>query len=458
MHWTLDSRRLPGHRPLMGRRGEEERAPLLPPFFPLALLPSLALLAGCGGDGGSGPSALSPVPVLNRVSPDSLHQADGTAQLSLFGDGFVQGSRVLWNGVERTPIFVSDRTLRLSFEAGGLEALGEVGVAVRNPSPGGGTSAAHNVRVVPPHTCTAAGPSCLARLEARPGRFVRYYRSFDLTLPNPSIRRALFVIHGLDRNVTYNFSTGIVVAESRNALREMVVISPHFQASDDNPAPDEYYWATGGWARGHLSLTGGPTPRVSSYEVVDQILEQLADPSVFPALEEIVVAGHSAGGQYVHRFASGSPVEAEVSGLRFRYVVANPSTFLYLGPERPDGSGGFAIPEPGACPDYNAWHRGLENRNTYMNRLTDEEIRSNLVGRDLRILLGTSDTGSTDLDVTCGGMFQGEHRYARGLNILAYMDAFFPGHGHRGYEVLGVGHSSRQMFSSFRGIQAIFDP
>ena len=424
----------------------------------LALLISLAILGGCGGDGGPGPSAPSPLPVLSRVSPDSLHQADANAQLTLRGSGFVRDSRVLWNGVERTPAYVDHGTLRLSFEAADLQALGDVEVAVRNPAPGGGTSVAHSIRVVPPHTCTVAGPGCLARLEVTPGLFVRYYRSFDLTLPNPSIRRALFVIHGLDRNVTHNFSTGIVVGESRNALREMVVIAPHFQASDDNPASDEYYWATGGWARGHLSLTGGPTPRVSSYEVVDRILQQLADPSIFPTLEEIVVAGHSAGGQYVHRFASGSPVEAEVSGLRFRYVVANPSTFLYLGPERPDGSGGFAVPERGDCPDFNDWHRGLENRNTYMNRLTGEEIRTNLVERDVRILLGTNDTGSADLDVTCGGMLQGEHRYARGLNILAYMDAFYPGHGHRGYEVPGVGHSSRQMFGSFNGIKAIFDP
>ena len=424
------------------------------------MLPSFLLL-GCGDGEGGGPaepSAPNPVPVLNALSPDSLHQVDGSAELSLLGNGFVQGSRVLWNGLERTPTFVNDRTLRLSFDPENLESLEEAQVAVRNPAPGGGSSGVLTLRVVPPRTCNVVGPSCLERFEVNPGLFVRYYRSFEIARPNPQIRRILIVIHGLNRNPGSLFSTGILVAEARNMLRETLVLSPYFQALDDNPSADEYYWATGGWARGHLSLTGGTTPRVSSYEVVDRILRVMVDASAFPALEEIVVAGHSAGGQYVHRFASGSPVENEIPRLRYRYVVANPSTFLYLGPERPDGDGGFGIPDVEACPTYNRWHRGLEDRNTYMNRLAPEEIRANLMGRDLRILLGTADTGTADLDMTCGGMLQGEHRYDRGLKIMAYMDAFFPGHGHREYQVWGVGHSSRQMFTSVPGIQAAYDP
>jgi hypothetical protein len=422
---------------------------------------SFLLVVGCAGGEGSGPtepSAPNPVPVLSATSPDSLHQVDESAELSLLGTGFVPGSRVLWNGVERAPTFVNDRTLRLSVGAHDLEALGEVQVAVRNPTPGGGSSESRAVRVVPPRTCTAAGPACLQRFEVNPGLFVQYYRSFEIARLNPQIRRVLIIVHGLDRNSGSLFTTGILVAEARNNLRETLVLSPYFQALDDNPSPDEYYWATGGWARGHLSLTGGPTPRVSSYEVVDRILRVMADTSVVPALEEVVVAGHSAGGQYVHRFASGSPVENEIPRLQYRYAVANPSTFLYLGPERPDGQGGFAVPDVAACPDYNRWHRGLEDRNTYMNRLTPEEIRGHLVGRDLRILMGTADTGTADLDMTCGGMLQGEHRYDRGLNIMAYMEGFFPGHGHRDYPVWGVGHSSRQMFTSFSGLRAIYDP
>ncbi len=104
------------------------------------MLPSFLLL-GCGDGEGGGPaepSAPNPVPVLNALSPDSLHQVDGSAELSLLGNGFVQGSRVLWNGLERTPTFVNDRTLRLSFDPENLESLEEAQVAVRNPAPGGG--------------------------------------------------------------------------------------------------------------------------------------------------------------------------------------------------------------------------------------------------------------------------------------------------------------------------------
>jgi hypothetical protein len=80
-------------------------------------------------------------------------------------------------------------------------------------------------------------------------------------------------------------------------------------------------------------------PTVSSYAAVDRIIRILGDSTRFPNLEAVVVAGHAAGGQYVHRFAATSPVEDELPHLRFRYIVANPSTYLYLGPERPAGDG-----------------------------------------------------------------------------------------------------------------------
>jgi hypothetical protein len=308
-----------------------------------------------------------------------------------------------------------------------------------------------------PSACESTLRTCESRIEVANDLYVRYLRTFDLEEGHPEIRRAILIVHGLGRNHQGLFTTGIIAAKDAASFRETLVVSPYFQAADDNPAADEIFWSTGGWARGHLSSTAGPSPRRSSYDVMDQLIRQIAGSGRFPSLEEVVVVGHSAGGQYVHRYASGSRVENQFPALRFRYVVANPSSYLYLGLERPDGQGGFAIPDIEACPDYNVWHRGLEGRNNYMNQLTDEEIRDNLTGRDVRILGGNFDLGTADLDQSCGGNLQGETRYERSLNIMDYMDSFYPGHGHIGATVFGVAHSSRQMFTSSVGLSAIFD-
>ncbi len=55
------------------------------------------------------------------------------------------------------------------------------------------------------------------------------------------------------------------------------------------------------------------------------------------------------------------------------------------------------------------------------------EIRNNLTGRDVIIFVGSADTGSSMLDVSCGAMLQGIHRYNRGLTLVNYMDQYFPG-------------------------------
>jgi hypothetical protein len=191
---------------------------------------------------------------------------------------------------------------------------------------------------------------------------------------------------------------------------------------------------------------------------VDQLLRILGDSVQFPKLETVVVTGHSAGGQYTHRFAATSPVQEELTHLRFRYIVANPSTYLYIGPERATaGGGGFELPDRSACPDYNEWHYGFEERNPYALRLSEDGIRSRLLGRDVVYLVGTADLGTSSLDMSCGAMLQGERRYWRGLRLFAFLNTFFPLHPHQLFEVPGVAHSSRGVYTSSIGGLILFD-
>ena len=78
---------------------------------------------------------------------------------------------------------------------------------------------------------------------------------------------------------------------------------------------------------------------------MDRLLAALDDKARFPALKEIVVAGHSAGGQYV---------QPTLSAL-VRYLVANPSSYLYLEPWRPVNGNPAEL-----CPGFNKYKYGLD--------------------------------------------------------------------------------------------------
>ena len=307
----------------------------------------------------------------------------------------------------------------------------------------------------PATLCTVANATCAERVEIGGGVFLPVFRTHALEDGDDSVTRGLIVIHGSNHNADDYFLSGLLAAAEAGEKFRTVVVAPHFQTSDDGPAPDEPFWSSGGWKRGHLSRTEGPSPRVSSYAALDRIIAILTDRSRFPALTEIVVTGHSAAGQVAHRFAASSRAEETLPDVTFRYVVANPSTYLYTQAERASGDE-FASPDVEACPDFNTWHYGLEDRNSYASALSAESIRDQLARRDVRILIGDADSLSASLDTTCGANLQGPYRFARGQTLVRFMDTFFPGHGHVEMVVPGVGHSNRQMWLSAVGLQSLF--
>jgi pimeloyl-ACP methyl ester carboxylesterase len=106
-------------------------------------------------------------------------------------------------------------------------------------------------------------------------------------------------------------------------------------------------------------------------------MARLADPNVFPNLHSVVLAGHSAGGQFVQRYAT-----ANTERLPTLYIVANPSSYLYMDKQRWTASSPeFAVPSPqeqSICPLYNHYKYGLEGLNIYMQVAGVSKIRSQL--------------------------------------------------------------------------------
>jgi hypothetical protein len=155
--------------------------------------------------------------------------------------------------------------------------------------------------------------------------------------------------------------------------------------------------------------------KLTSFDFADEILRKLARKDVFPNLKALVVAGHSAGGQFVTRYEMANQVH-EGLGIRITYVVANPSAYAFLDNTRPSasaytvsaGAPGYVPAPPAAppaegagngsgsrvfvpfgdgrnCTTYNRWPYGLENRTGYTASLTDDQFQQTPVQRPVPV-------------------------------------------------------------------------
>lgn len=294
------------------------------------------------------------------------------------------------------------------------------------------------------------------------GRKLVLYASEDLGKPQPQIRRALVVIHGTESNADSYFRTAVEAARLSGKLAETVVVAPRFLEEGDGGFidPKEFLWPRGAdWRAGDLS-SRDMEPRLSSFELMSRLLSRVADRRLLPNLTTIVLAGHSAGGQFVQRYAIGEPESAALTRLKMLYVVSNPSSYLYLDFYRPDqANAGRFIPFDREKCQSNRFKYGFERPNAHFKEQSIEEMIDRYRERHVVYLLGEADTNTTadDLSRSCAAMAQGDHRFARGKNFKAYMDARFSPHAHRMVTVPAVGHTARGMFQSPPGLRVLFE-
>jgi pimeloyl-ACP methyl ester carboxylesterase len=273
----------------------------------------------------------------------------------------------------------------------------------------------------------------------RGGRFVTMYRSHPLTAPNAAAKRALVVIHGSGRNADDYFASGMAAAFLAGPLEETVVVAPRFAGTGAAACADELSAGEIGFACVEDDWRGGGpgagAPGVTTYDVMDALIRRLADKRRFPHLRHVVLMGHSAGGQYLSRYAAAA--KPAPAGIEVRYVISNPSSYLYIDDWRPapvEGCGGF-----------NRWRYGLERRTGYAEKIPDETMRRNLLDRDVVYLLGGYDvTPQFGFDTNCEAVAQGPNRLERGKSYFEYITRRH-GAKHRLVVVPSCGHSGRCM-------------
>jgi pimeloyl-ACP methyl ester carboxylesterase len=326
--------------------------------------------------------------------------------------------------------------------------------------------------------CTTATPACTewVTVGGAPARAM-IYRSYSLDVANGRIKRALIMVHGTGRNADHYFLTAMSAAFLAGALDDTLVIAPHMIDATDRAEPNEIVWQTS-WR------TGGPArdnAALSSFDFVDEILRKLARKSMFPGLGHIVVAGHSAGGQFANRYAMSNKVHGTL-GVDVSYVVANPSSYAWPAALRPlpqDDADPVAAKDgwnlmPSAsplpphtkftygpfdatkAPNYNKWPAGLESRTGYTAEMTDDRLKKQLVERPTTFLVGQVDTlplGGFDSSPTA--MAQGPTRRARGEAFVKYVNEQLGGK-HAIVIVPECGHNDRCMYTTGAVLTCVF--
>jgi pimeloyl-ACP methyl ester carboxylesterase len=305
--------------------------------------------------------------------------------------------------------------------------------------------------------CITANSTCteFVTIGGGPARSM-IYRTYSLDSRNEQITRAMIMVHGVNRDADNYYRTALAAAFLAGALEDTIVIAPRIACGQDQVAPNEVLYPCGGdsWRSGGVAPAN---PEVTSFDFVDEILRKLARKEVFPNLRVIVVAGHSAGGQFVNRYEMGNRVH-ETLAVPVSYVVANPSSYAYLDSTRPRGEAGDFRPfaDGRNCTTYDKWPYGLENRTGYTSKQTDDQLRKQLASRPTTYLLGQIDILPLGgFDSSCPAMAQGPTRLARGQAFYKLVTEKYGAH-HKIQEVELCGHNARCMFTSEAALPLLF--
>ncbi len=308
------------------------------------------------------------------------------------------------------------------------------------------------------------------------------YRSYPLDKPEPAIIRALIVVHGLGRDADSYYASALAGGLTAHALGDTIIIAPHFKSAEgsckDSLDAGELGWhcqpRNDTWRTGGEAVGGG----VTSFDAIDELLRKLNDRKVFPNLKSIVVSGHSAGGQFVDRYVMSSTVHDSLA-VKPTYVVMNPSSYAYLDELRPTAKtfaanieaqapgfheeppkrehAGFArFHDTESCTGYDRWPYGLNDRNGYTAKVSDEQLKKNIVERPVTFLAGEYDILPLHgFDGSCAAMAQGSTRLARAFAFARYLEEQY-GAKHPVHSIDGCGHSGRCMLGAGQSLKVLF--
>ena len=305
--------------------------------------------------------------------------------------------------------------------------------------------------------------------------------------------QAFIMVHGTDRNADQYLCWALqAAAAAGRSAEDTVIVAPFFADADDKVSDGIIYWDQNlGWKEGDES-SAKLRRRLSSFAAMDALVATLSDAALYPMMQRILIAGHSAGGQFVSRYAMFGSLQPPRPVLAF--VPANPSSQPYLDPSRPanlppagsclprsycdnttipDFAFEFRVPPPASvanCSDYDSWLYGLRALNPYTRNVSAAVAAQLLLQRMkaglVRVLLGAADVcnekfcptcDSHDIDSGCQASLMGNCRLQRGWAYYRHLQRFYgDAQLPPPVTVPAVGHDACSMFTSPQGVRVLF--
>lgn len=269
--------------------------------------------------------------------------------------------------------------------------------------------------------------------------------------------RAVVLVHGVKRNADEYFQSGLnLLKQAGLAKTDTLLLAPNFLTErDKHTDADIPLWPRDEWMQGTPS--SGGRPGIHALGVLDDWLAYLGDRKRFPRMQEIILIGHSAGGQLVQRYSLLGRADQALAthGITVRYVVSSPSSYLYLDDNRWQADA-FQPPADRTCPDYNRYRYGLEGSPAYLTEqnLSPEQLLHRYAARDVTYMVGALDNNPDDrvMDRSCSAMLQGRTRVERQLAYMRYEQFLATKWGmdihHRQFQVTGAGHNDAHLFNA----------
>lgn len=275
-------------------------------------------------------------------------------------------------------------------------------------------------------------------------------------------QRLVVAIHGKDRNAKGLFQLFHKRLLKLERVAKTLLICPYFLIAEDiafyGLDASWAYWspAWNGWKYGYKNLrssTNRHIARISSFAVLDFLVGRIL--RKHQTIEEVVLLGHSSGGQMVQRYAAATPLPEEYVNCHFRFVPINAGTYLYFSPERPDPLRPGRWFVPADCPGYDRYKYGLSDLHNcgYIAQLGAARLRAQYPARHVHIIVGAQDNDphAPGIDNSnCRERLQGLTRLQRARNFFAHAKKTFGNDitaRHHLTEVASCGHNIRHFIN-----------
>lgn len=282
------------------------------------------------------------------------------------------------------------------------------------------------------------------------------------------ITHAILAIHDYDRDATRTLAEMMKLAGSGG--QDTLVLVPEFLIDADiarmgsqlpQKGSEFARWPLGAWTQGADSLPLGQRKGISSFTIIDLLLLYLSDKEIFPNLEQIILVGHGEGGDFIQRYAAvgRAPDILAKQNLTLRYLVANPTSYLYLTSNRYIDKKGLVVPDYQQCQDYDNWPYGLNVLPPYVKKVGNNTIKLRFGSLPIVYMIGGDITRDPAPDASCAARLQGIDRMARQAIYKTYLGVTFGEDIYkfqRFFVIPKVGYDAGALYGSLCGAITLF--